>query len=249
MREVGSSLAGDSSHVQWSSSPNQQGSSPAFHLNPLSKHPSPTLPEPAYLPLQFQEENVRRQQGYYNKQIRQHLEERKAMGLTEPAFSPASPFRNARMHTGSDGRLSPIDSISMSSLRPICSQRSVSFNATPPLPHLWTAKQRQTIFHGRHQQYRHHHPRKESFDSTDSYKRQRKISRAILIFCVLIPIIGWMMLLLLGYGCMDATVAYCTNGEVLKLRKREKYIALAFSWTIIVVVFIVASVMVATKYH
>jgi hypothetical protein len=61
-----------------------------------------------------------------------------------------------------------------------------------------------------------------------------------------------MMLLLLGYGCMDATVAYCTNGEILKLRKREKSIALAFSWTIIALVvlgLIVATVVIATRYH
>src|SRR5439155_10554447 len=110
MREVGSSLAGNSSHAHWSSSPYHQGSSPAFHLKPLSKPSTPTLPEPTHSPRQFQE-HVRRQPGYYNKQIRQHLEERKAMGLTEPAFNPASPFHSAHVRTSSDSHLSHIDSI------------------------------------------------------------------------------------------------------------------------------------------
>ncbi|KAH0542124.1 hypothetical protein FGG08_003424 [Glutinoglossum americanum] len=252
MREVGSSLAGDSSHAHWSSSPHQQGSSPTSHLKPLSKPPSPTLPEPTYPSQKLREQNVHRQQGYYNKQIRQHLEERKAMGLTEPVFYPASPFHNNHMHTNSDGRLSPIDSISMSSLRALCPDRPVSYNTTPPLPHLWTAKQRQMIIDERRENNHHHRPRKGSFDSTDSYRRQRTISRAILIFCMLFPIVGWMMLLLFGYGCMDATVAYCTNGEILKLRRREKSIALVFSWVVIVVGIlglIVASAVVTTKYH
>jgi hypothetical protein len=252
MREVGSSLAGDSSYAHWSSSPYQQGSSPAFHLRPLSKPSTPTLPEPAHSPRQYQDQHIRRQQGYYNEQIRQHLEDRKAMGLTEPAFYPALPYHGAYTRTSSDGRLSPIDSMSMSSQQAICPERPVSYNATPPLPHLWTAKQRQIIIDGRREKGDHQHPRKRSFDSTESYKRQRTISRAILIFCILFPIIGWMMLLLLGYGCMDATIAYCTNGEILRLRKREKSIALAFSWAVIVVAvsaLIVASVVVGTKYH
>ncbi|KAH0553327.1 hypothetical protein GP486_006572 [Trichoglossum hirsutum] len=249
MREVGSSLAGDSSNAHWSSSPHQQGSSPAFHLGPLSNPSTPTLPEPAR---QFQDQQIRRQQGYYNKQIRQHLEDRKAMGLTEPAFYPALPFHGTYTRTSSDGRLSPIDSMSMSSRQAIFPERPVSYNPTPPLPHLWTAKQRQIIIDGRREKGDHQHPRKGSFDSTESYRRQRTISRAILIFCMLFPIIGWMMLLLLGYGCMDATIAYCTNGEILRLRKREKSIALAFSWAVIAVAvlgLIVAGVVVATKYH
>jgi hypothetical protein len=252
MREVGSSLAGDSSHAHWSSSPYPQGSSSPFRPTPLSKPSPPTSPEPAYSPRRLREQHPHRQQGHYNKQIRQHLEERKAIGLAEPAFYPAMPLHSARIHTSIDGRLSPINSISNSNFRATYPERPVSYNATPPLPHLWTAKQRQAIIDQRRKGNYRQHPRKLSSASTESYKRQGTISRAILITCILFPIIGWMMLLLLGYGCMDSTVAYCTNGEILKLRKREKSIAIAFSWAVIAVLIvglIVASVVVAMEYH
>ncbi|KAI9820140.1 MAG: hypothetical protein M1832_003847 [Thelocarpon impressellum] len=227
MRQVGSSLADRSSPgMNWSSSPQGHKTSPVERVLGLrqQRYELPSSPPAAHL--SSSSGHAKAQPGVLYEQIRAHREQLAAEGLLPRAFTPPTPRPISgplRPNSLMDPRASALDVTGSSGWNTSAFQAPFYLNPTPPLPPPTDAEKAIGF------DYRlHRHPRENSSADTAIWKRKQNLSRAILALCFFFP----PMLLLLGYGMLDALMSSLTSGSITHVGNVEKKIALWVGWAL-----------------
>ncbi|KAI9761289.1 MAG: hypothetical protein M4579_001079 [Chaenotheca gracillima] len=253
MREVGSSLANESSPAaKWSSSPSRFNSSPMTPLEPLPVSRSPIATPAAALLSRHPLSPQQQMSPDLDDHIGQHRDLLRTRGLlTQTGFPPPPPPKPRILEfpprTSMSSQVSPkfLD-VHISKPLPISPPstdyasrhvRSPTFRA--PEPHNFGGIEREARLHQRF--------REDSSIAIFTRERKRNISRVILAVCFIFP----PLLLLYGYGVLDVVMLELTHGGIRRFGRGEKRFARYAGWIIgtIAIIGIVVSMIVvaATK--